>query len=160
MNDVHLQAYPGEPIQALRRVLGISQPATVQIVDRLADKVLGEHRPQQLRATPPVSTRADIVDRAHVEELLLLGTVQRALGLVLREHGVSDGEHAAMHPVKAPRSDATTDRAGAQPERDELPARDDAVLLQRTLRDRSIKGGLASCVQNAATARSGRRGTR
>ena len=55
---------------------------------------------------------------------------------------MSDGEHAAMHPVKAPRSDATADRAGAQPERDELPARNDAVLLQRTLRDRSIKGVL------------------
>ena len=33
---VHLQAYPGESVEGLRRVLGISQPAAVRTVDRLA----------------------------------------------------------------------------------------------------------------------------
>jgi DNA-binding MarR family transcriptional regulator len=32
---VHLQAHPGGSVESLRRVLGISQPATVRIVDRL-----------------------------------------------------------------------------------------------------------------------------
>src|SRR5829696_8446381 len=41
---VHLQAHPGGSIEALRRVLGISQPATVRIVDRLADARLLERR--------------------------------------------------------------------------------------------------------------------
>jgi MarR family transcriptional repressor of emrRAB len=41
---VHLQAYPGESVEALRRVLGISQPATVRIVDRLAADGLLERR--------------------------------------------------------------------------------------------------------------------
>ena len=42
---VHLQAYPGEPVEALRRVLGISQPATVRLLDRLAAEGLVERRP-------------------------------------------------------------------------------------------------------------------
>ena len=41
---VHLQAHPGESVESLRRVLGISQPATVRIVDRLADARLLERR--------------------------------------------------------------------------------------------------------------------
>jgi DNA-binding MarR family transcriptional regulator len=48
---VHLQAYPGESIEALRRVLGISQPATVRIVDRLAGDGLLERRPGADRRT-------------------------------------------------------------------------------------------------------------
>jgi MarR family transcriptional regulator, negative regulator of the multidrug operon emrRAB len=42
---VHLQAYPGESVEALRRVLGVSQPATVRVVDRLAAEGLVERRP-------------------------------------------------------------------------------------------------------------------
>jgi DNA-binding MarR family transcriptional regulator len=42
---VHLQAYPGETVEALRRVLAISQPAAVRAVDRLAAAGLIERRP-------------------------------------------------------------------------------------------------------------------
>jgi MarR family transcriptional repressor of emrRAB len=48
---VHLQAYPGESIEALRRVLAISQPATVRAVDRLAEEGLVERRPGRDRRT-------------------------------------------------------------------------------------------------------------
>jgi MarR family transcriptional repressor of emrRAB len=48
---VHLQAYPGESVEALRRVLGVSQPAAVRIVDRLADERLLERRPGADRRT-------------------------------------------------------------------------------------------------------------
>src|SRR3954468_3640019 len=42
---VHLQAWPGESVEGLRRVLGISQPATVRVVDRLEADGLVERRP-------------------------------------------------------------------------------------------------------------------
>ena len=42
---VHLQAWPGGSIEELRRVLGISQPAAVRVVDRLAADGLLERRP-------------------------------------------------------------------------------------------------------------------
>ena len=48
---VHLQAYPGEPVESLRRVLRISQPATVRVVDRLAAGGLVERRPGPDRRT-------------------------------------------------------------------------------------------------------------
>lgn len=48
---VHLEAYPGESIEALRRVLGISQPAAVRAVDRLAAESLVERRPGPDRRT-------------------------------------------------------------------------------------------------------------
>src|SRR5688572_32469345 len=48
---VHLQAYPGESIEALRRVLGISQPAAVRIADGLAAAGLLERRPGPDRRT-------------------------------------------------------------------------------------------------------------
>jgi MarR family transcriptional regulator, negative regulator of the multidrug operon emrRAB len=48
---VHLDAYPGESIEALRRVLAISQPATVRAVDRLAEEGLVERRPGRDRRT-------------------------------------------------------------------------------------------------------------
>jgi MarR family transcriptional repressor of emrRAB len=48
---VHLQAYPGESIEALRRVVAISQPATVRAVDRLAEEGLVERRPGPDRRT-------------------------------------------------------------------------------------------------------------
>ncbi len=41
---VHLQAYPGESVEELRRVLGVSQPAAVRVVNRLADEGLVERR--------------------------------------------------------------------------------------------------------------------
>jgi DNA-binding MarR family transcriptional regulator len=48
---VHLQAYPGESVEGLRRVLGISQPATVRVVDRLAGDGLLERRAGRDRRT-------------------------------------------------------------------------------------------------------------
>ena len=48
---VHLQAHPGESVESLRKVLGISQPATVRIVDRLAADGLVERRPGADRRT-------------------------------------------------------------------------------------------------------------
>jgi MarR family transcriptional regulator, negative regulator of the multidrug operon emrRAB len=48
---VHLRAHPGESIEALRRVLAISQPATVRAVDRLAHDGLVERRPGPDRRT-------------------------------------------------------------------------------------------------------------
>ena len=48
---MHLQAYPGESVEGLRRVLGISQPATVRTVDRLAAEGLVERRPGADRRT-------------------------------------------------------------------------------------------------------------
>jgi DNA-binding MarR family transcriptional regulator len=48
---VHLQAYPGESVEGLRRVLGISQPATVRVIDRLAADGLVERRQGRDRRT-------------------------------------------------------------------------------------------------------------
>src|ERR687892_2636129 len=48
---VHLRAHPGESIEALRRVLAISQPATVRAVDRLAGDRPVERRPGPDRRT-------------------------------------------------------------------------------------------------------------
>lgn len=48
---VHLAAYPGESAEALHRVLGISQPGTAQVVERLVDKGLLERRPGRDRRT-------------------------------------------------------------------------------------------------------------
>lgn len=41
---VHLQAYPGTSVEGLRRVLGVSQPATVRVVDRLVAEGLVQRR--------------------------------------------------------------------------------------------------------------------
>jgi DNA-binding MarR family transcriptional regulator len=55
---VHLHAYPGESVQALANVLGVSQPAGVKIADRLAADGLLErrtgtdHRVRALHLTP------------------------------------------------------------------------------------------------------------
>jgi DNA-binding MarR family transcriptional regulator len=48
---VHLQAYPGESLEALRQVLGISQPAAVRVVDRLVTEGLVERRAGRDRRT-------------------------------------------------------------------------------------------------------------
>jgi len=41
---VHLDAYPGDSVQALATVLGVSQPAAVKLADRLAADGLLERR--------------------------------------------------------------------------------------------------------------------
>ena len=48
---VHLAVYPGESAEALHRVLGISQPGTAQVVERLVDLGLLERRPGRDRRT-------------------------------------------------------------------------------------------------------------
>lgn len=48
---VHLAAYPGESTEALHRVLGISQPGTAQVVERLVRDGLLERRPGRDRRT-------------------------------------------------------------------------------------------------------------
>jgi DNA-binding MarR family transcriptional regulator len=48
---VHLAAYPGESAESLHRVLGISQPGTAQVVERLVDEGLLERRPGRDRRT-------------------------------------------------------------------------------------------------------------
>jgi len=48
---VHLHAWPGESVEGLRRVLGISQPATVRTVNRLVADGLLERRPGPDRRT-------------------------------------------------------------------------------------------------------------
>ena len=48
---VHLNAWPGESVERLRRVLGISQPATVRTVNRLVADGLLERRPGPDRRT-------------------------------------------------------------------------------------------------------------
>jgi len=48
---VHLQTHPGASVEELRRVLAISQPATVRLVDRLAAEGLLERRPGPDRRT-------------------------------------------------------------------------------------------------------------
>src|ERR687895_1712701 len=56
---VHLAAYPGESTEALHRVLGISQPATVQVVGRLVDRGLVERRPGRDRRTQALHLTAE-----------------------------------------------------------------------------------------------------
>lgn len=48
---VHLDAYPGDSVQALADVLRVSQPATVKVVNRLAEAGLLERRPGPDRRT-------------------------------------------------------------------------------------------------------------
>src|SRR4051812_38246407 len=48
---VHLQAWPGQPLEGLRRALGISQPATVRLVDGLVAAGHAERRPGPDRRT-------------------------------------------------------------------------------------------------------------
>jgi DNA-binding MarR family transcriptional regulator len=76
---VHLDAYPGESVQALANVLGVSQPAAVKIADRLAGDGLVErrigtdHRVRALHLTPGGRrAAADVLSRraAALDEVL------------------------------------------------------------------------------------------
>jgi DNA-binding MarR family transcriptional regulator len=90
---VHLQAYPGESVEALRRVLGISQPATVRIVDRLVGDGLLERRPGADRRTLALHlTRAG--DRA---ARVLLAERSRSLRALLA--ALTPDERAALTPL-------------------------------------------------------------
>ena len=56
---VHLDAHPGESVQGLARVVGVSQPAAVKIADRLAADGLVERRPGADRRTVALHLTAE-----------------------------------------------------------------------------------------------------
>ena len=90
---VHLQAYPGESVEHLRRVLGISQPATVRVVDRLASEGLVERRPGTDRRTLALHL-TPAGERAAHEALAQRGESLRAIVGTL-----GPAEQAALVPL-------------------------------------------------------------
>ena len=90
---VHLQAYPGESVEALRRVLGISQPATVRIVDRLAGDGLLERRAGADRRTLALQLTA----RGEQAATDLLAGRTRSLRALLDTLG--EAERTALTPL-------------------------------------------------------------
>jgi DNA-binding MarR family transcriptional regulator len=64
---VHLDAYPGESVNGLARILGVSQPAAVKVADRLTADGLLERRTGADRRTRTLHlTRAGRVAAAQV----------------------------------------------------------------------------------------------
>lgn len=107
---VHLLAHPGTSVDGLRRVLGISQPAAVRAVDRLAADGLVVRGPGADRRTLSLEltdagarrARAVLADRqAALKELIApLGytdrvELERLLALVVA--GLADERPEAMH---------------------------------------------------------------
>jgi MarR family transcriptional repressor of emrRAB len=90
---VHLQAWPGTSIEALRHVLGISQPATVRLVDQLVAEGLLERRPGADRRTLALHLTA-AGERA--ASALLARRAER-LGALLAV--LSDEDQAALEPL-------------------------------------------------------------
>jgi MarR family transcriptional regulator, negative regulator of the multidrug operon emrRAB len=90
---VHLRAYPGESIEALRRVLGISQPATVRIADRLARAGLLERRPGADRRTLALHLTA----AGEAAASTVLAERTRSLRTLLETLG--EDERAALTPL-------------------------------------------------------------
>jgi len=100
---VHLQAWPGGSIEDLRRVLTISQPAAVRVVDRLGEDGLVERRPgpdartRSLHLTPAGDAAAsDVLERrgdALQTMLEPLGEEERAQLTPLLERLVSTLAH-------------------------------------------------------------------
>lgn len=90
---VHLDAHPGGSTEALRSVLGISQPGGVRVVDRLAADGLVERRPG-----PDSRTHALHLTRAgHRAARRILADRARELDRVL---GVLDaGERERLEPL-------------------------------------------------------------
>ena len=82
---VHLDAYPGESVQALSEVLGVSHPAAVKLADRLvADGLLerrpgADHRTRALHLTADGRSAAALVLADRADELTgLLGVLEPA----------------------------------------------------------------------------------
>ena len=89
---VTIDAYPGRGIEQLRAALGLSQPGTVRLVDRLeqegwAERGSGQGRSVALRLTP--------AGRGIVEELLLAR--ERTLSAMLEP--LTRTERARLMPV-------------------------------------------------------------
>ena len=90
---VHLQAHPGGSVEALRRVLGISQPAAVRMVDGLAAEGLLERRPGGDRRTLALHLTAE----GDAAATRLLERRTASLGELLAALG--PGERAALLPL-------------------------------------------------------------
>jgi DNA-binding MarR family transcriptional regulator len=90
---VHLAAHPAESAEALHRVLGISQPGTAQVVERLVDQGLLERRPGRDRRTQALHLTAR--GRRAVERLIERRA--EALGTLLAP--LTDGERAQLTPL-------------------------------------------------------------
>jgi MarR family transcriptional regulator, negative regulator of the multidrug operon emrRAB len=90
---VHLQAYPGESLEALRHVLGVSQPAAVRVVNRLVTEGLLERRAGPDRRTVALHLTA-AGDRAASDLLARRARSLRALLDVL-----PPDEQAALEPL-------------------------------------------------------------
>ena len=105
---VHLQAHPGGSIEALRQVLGISQPATVRLVDRLAAQGRLERRPGADRRTLSLH----LTDKGHREASAILA--RRADRLRDLLSALDKRERAALMPLlERLVSSLAHDRAGA-----------------------------------------------
>jgi DNA-binding MarR family transcriptional regulator len=90
---VHLAAYPGESTEALHRVLGISQPGTVQIVQRLVAKGLIERRAGHDRRTHALHVTAQ--GRRALDAIL----ERRSRVLAEMLAPLSEGERARLVPL-------------------------------------------------------------
>jgi MarR family transcriptional regulator, negative regulator of the multidrug operon emrRAB len=105
---VHLHAHPGETVEALRRVLAISQPATVRALDRLAAAGLLERRPGPDRRSLALHLTADgerAAQRLHARRTEALNTL---LGVL------APAEREALRPLlERLVASLATDRAGA-----------------------------------------------
>jgi DNA-binding MarR family transcriptional regulator len=105
---VHLHAHPGETVEALRRVLAISQPATVRALDRLAAAGLLERRPGPDRRSLALHLTADgerAAQRLHARRAEALNTL---LGVL------APAEQEALRPLlERLVASLAADRAGA-----------------------------------------------
>jgi MarR family transcriptional repressor of emrRAB len=105
---VHLQAHPGGSIEALRRVLAISQPAAVRLVDRLAAEGMLERRAGADRRTLSLHLTAK-GDRAAAGVL-----ARRADALCGLLSALDDSEREALTPLlERLVASLAEDRAGA-----------------------------------------------
>lgn len=90
---VHLQAWPGASVEELRRVLGISQPATVRMLDRLEADGLVQRRPGADRRT--LSLHVTAQGDAAATRLL----ERRAASLEAVIAALDEDERAALEPL-------------------------------------------------------------
>jgi DNA-binding MarR family transcriptional regulator len=90
---VHLQAYPDEPLDALRVALQISQPGAVRVVDRLEEQGLVERRPG-----PDGRTRALRLTRAGRDAAAGV-RLRRASALSELTAALSESERGRLLPL-------------------------------------------------------------